>query len=149
MFLDDTACNLASLNLVRFYSDEKQKFDVDSYRHATRLWTIVLEISVMMDQYPSKEIAQKSYDYRTLGLGYANLGSLLMRQGISYDSKEAYAICGALTAIMHMRSYATSAEMAKELGTFPRYKENSEHMLRVIRTIAAQLTMFQKKNMKD
>ncbi len=133
MFLDDTACNLASLNLVRFYSDEKQKFDVDSYRHATRLWTIVLEISVMMAQYPSKEIAQKSYDYRTLGLGYANLGSLLMRQGISYDSKEAYAICGALTAIMHMRSYATSAEMAKELGTFPRYKENSEHMLRVIR----------------
>ncbi len=133
MFLDDTACNLASLNLVRFYDDEKQKFDVDAYRHATRLWTIVLEISVLMAQYPSKEIAQKSYDYRTLGLGYANLGSLLMRQGISYDSKEAYAICGALTAIMHMRSYATSAEMAKEIGTFPRYKENSEHMLRVIR----------------
>ena len=133
MFLDDTACNLASLNLVRFYDDDKQSFDVEAYRHATRLWTIVLEISVMMAQYPSKEIAQKSYDYRTLGLGYANLGSLLMRQGFPYDSKEAYAICGALTAIMHMRAYATSAEMANELGTFPRHKENAEHMLRVIR----------------
>ncbi len=133
MFLDDTACNLASLNLVKFYDDNKYKFDIEAYRHATRLWTLVLEISVLMAQYPSKEIAQKSYDYRTLGLGYANLGSLLMRQGIPYDSKEAYAICGALTAIMHMRSYATSAEIAKELGTFPRYKENAEHMLRVIR----------------
>jgi ribonucleoside-diphosphate reductase alpha chain len=133
MFLDDTACNLASLNLVKFYDDDKQKFNIEAYRHATRLWTVVLEISVLMAQYPSKEIAQKSYEYRTLGLGYANLGSLLMRQGIPYDSKEAYAICGALTAVMHMRSYATSAEMAKELGTFPRYKDNAEHMLRVIR----------------
>lgn len=133
MFLDDTACNLASLNLVKFYDDYKQKFNIEAYRHATRLWTITLEISVLMAQYPSKEIAQKSFDYRTLGLGYANLGSLLMRQGIPYDSKEAYAICGALTAIMHMRAYATSSEMAKELGTFLRYKENSKHMLRVIR----------------
>ena len=133
MFLDNTACNLASLNLARFYDDEKQKFNVEAYRHATRIWTIVLEISVLMAQYPSKEIAQRSYEYRTLGLGYANLGSLLMRQGIPYDSKEAYAICGALTAIMHMRSYATSAEMANELGTFPRYKDNAENMLRVIR----------------
>ena len=133
MFLDDTACNLASLNLVRFYSDDEEKFNVDAFRHATRLWTIVLEISVLMAQYPSKEIAQKSYEFRTLGLGYANLGSLLMQQGISYDSKEAYAICGAITAIMHMKSYATSAEMAKELGPFPQYKENAESMLRVIR----------------
>ncbi len=133
MFLDDTACNLASLNLVRFYSDEKETFDVEAFRHATRLWTIVLEISVLMAQYPSKAIAQKSYEYRTLGLGYANLGSLLMQQGISYDSKEAFAICGAITAIMHMRSYATSAEMAKELGAFPKYKENAESMLRVVR----------------
>lgn len=133
MFLDDTACNLASLNLAKFYNDETQQFDIKAYRHATRLWTIVLEISVMMAQYPSKEIAQKSFEFRTLGLGYANLGSLLMRKGIPYDSKEAYAICGALTSIMHMRAYATSAEMAKELGTFPRYKENAEDMLRVIR----------------
>lgn len=133
MFLDDTACNLASLNLVKFYNDETQKFDIEAYRHATRLWTIVLEISVLMAQYPSKEIAQKSYEYRTLGLGYANLGSLLMRQGIAYDSKEAYAIAGSLTAIMHMKAYATSAEMAKELGTFPRFEENKDAMLRVIR----------------
>ncbi|MEG8947628.1 vitamin B12-dependent ribonucleotide reductase [Rosettibacter firmus] len=133
MFLDDTACNLASLNLVKFYDDEKGIFDIKAYRHAVRLWTIVLEISVLMAQYPSKEIAKNSYDYRTLGLGYSNLGSLLMRQGIPYDSKEAFAICGALTAIMHMHAYATSAEMAKELGPFPRYEENKEPMLRVIR----------------
>ncbi|MCF8241013.1 MAG: vitamin B12-dependent ribonucleotide reductase [Melioribacteraceae bacterium] len=133
MFLDDTACNLASLNLVKFYNDDKHEFDIEAYRHVTRLWTIVLEISVLMAQYPSKEIAQRSYDFRTLGLGYANLGSLLMRQGIPYDSKQAFAICGAVTAIMHMRSYATSAEMAGQIGTFPKYEENKEHMLRVIR----------------
>jgi len=133
MFLDDTACNLASLNVVKFYNDNTAKFDVEAYRHATRIWTIVLELSVLMAQYPSKEIAQRSYDYRTLGLGYANLGSLLMRQGIPYDSSEAAAICGALTAIMHMRSYATSAEIAKEQGPFPRYENNKEHMLRVIK----------------
>lgn len=133
MFLDDTACNLASLNLVKFYNDDTEVFDVNAYRHATRIWTIVLEISVLMAQYPSKEIAQLSYEFRTLGLGYANLGSLLMRQGIAYDSKEAMAICGALTSIMHMRSYAASAEMAKELKPFPRYEENREQMLRVIR----------------
>lgn len=133
MFLDDTACNLASLNLVKFYNDETAEFDIEAYRHATRLWTFVLEISVLMAQYPSRAIAQKSYEYRTLGLGYANLGSLLMRQGISYDSKEAYAICGALTAIMHMRSYAASAEMAKELSPFPKFEENREPMLKVIR----------------
>jgi len=133
MFLDDTACNLASLNVVKFYDSSTKKFDVDAFRHATRLWTIVLETSVLMAQYPSKEIAQRSYDYRTLGLGYANLGSLLMRQGIAYDSKEAAAICGALTAIMHMRAYATSAEMAKESGPFPRYEANKEYMLRVLR----------------
>ncbi len=133
MFLDDTACNLASLNLVKFFDDEKGIFDIKAYRHAVRLWTIVLEISVLMAQYPSKEIAKRSYEFRTLGLGYANLGSLLMRQGIPYDSKEAFAICGALTAIMHMHAYATSAEMAKELGPFPRYEENKESMLRVIR----------------
>jgi ribonucleoside-diphosphate reductase alpha chain len=133
MFLDDTACNLASLNLVRFYDDDKHSFDVDSFKHAVRLWTIVLEISVLMAQYPSKEIAQRSYDYRTLGLGYANLGSLLMRQGIPYDSEEAYAIAGAISAIMHMGAYAASAEMAKEQGTFPEFKKNKEHMLRVLR----------------
>jgi ribonucleoside-diphosphate reductase alpha chain len=133
MFLDDTACNLASLNLVKFYNSETKEFNVSSYRHATRLWTIVLEISVMMAQFPSKEIAQKSFEFRTLGLGYANLGSLLMLQGIPYDSNEAFAICGAITSIMHMSAYAASAEMAKELGTFTHYDLNKNSMLKVIR----------------
>lgn len=133
MFLDDTACNLASMNLVKFYSDAKQQFNIKAFRHSTKLLTIVLEISVMMAQYPSKAVAQNSYDYRTLGLGYANLGSLLMRQGIPYDSDEAQAITGAITSIMHMRSYATSAELAKELGTFSKFEKNKDDMLRVLR----------------
>ncbi|HEX2868504.1 MAG TPA: vitamin B12-dependent ribonucleotide reductase [Ignavibacteriales bacterium] len=133
MFLDDTACNLASLNLVRFYDAEKQKFDIEAFRHASRLWTVVLEISVLMAQFPSKEIAKKSYEFRTLGLGYANLGSLLMLQGIPYDSDQAAATCGAITAIMHMTAYAASAEMAKQLGPFEAYERNKENMLRVVR----------------
>ncbi len=133
MFLDDTACNLASLNLVKFYDDEKQEFLIDDFRHASYLWTIVLEISVLMAQYPSKEVAQNSYDYRTLGLGYANIGSLLMRQGIPYDSKEAGAITGAITAIMHMTAYATSALMAKEQKPFAMHELNKENMIKVVR----------------
>ncbi len=133
MFLDDTACNLASLNLVKFYDAESRKFSITPYRHAVRLWTMVLEISVLMAQFPSKEIARLSYEFRTLGLGYANLGSLLMLQGIPYDSNEGFAICGALTAIMHMTAYAASAEMAKEAGPFSKYEKNKEIMLRVIR----------------
>ncbi len=133
MFLDDTACNLASLNLVKFYDSDSRKFQIDSFRHATKLWTIVLEISVLMAQFPSKEIAQLSYDFRTLGLGYANLGSLLMLQGIPYDSNEGFAICSALTAIMHMTAFAASAEMAKEAGPFSKYEKNKDAMLRVIR----------------
>ena len=132
MFLDDTACNLASLNLVRF-TDDDGVFDLDSYQHAIRLWTIVLEISVTMAHFPSAPIAQGSYDYRTLGLGYANLGSLLMRSGLAYDSDEGRAIAGALTSILTGYAYATSAEMASVVGTFPRFAENREHMLRVIR----------------
>ncbi len=133
LFLDNTACNLASLNLVKFYDDDTQKFDIDSYKHALRIWTIVLEISVEMAQFPSKEIAQGSYDYRTLGLGYANLGSLLMRIGIAYDSKLGRAIAGALTAMLTGESYKTSAEMAEIVGPFPKYEENKENMLRVMR----------------
>jgi ribonucleoside-diphosphate reductase alpha chain len=133
MFLDDTACNLASLNLLKFYDGQTGRFDIDSYRHACRLWTLILEISVYMAQFPSEAVAQKSFDYRTLGLGYANLGSLLMVQGIPYDSPEGRAHCGALTAIMHAVAYATSAELAAELGPFPRYEANRESMLRVIR----------------
>ncbi|MCX6163358.1 MAG: vitamin B12-dependent ribonucleotide reductase, partial [Ignavibacteriae bacterium] len=133
MFLDDTACNLASLNLMRFYNADREAFEIQNFRHASRLWTMVLEISVLMAQFPSKNIAQKSYDYRTLGLGYANLGAMLMVMGIPYDSPEALAITGAITSTMHMKSYTTSAEMAKELGTFAKYDENKENMLRVIR----------------
>ena len=131
MFLDDTACNLASMNLVTF--DGADGFDIDRYRHVTRLWTVVLEISVLMAQFPSRRIAELSYEFRTLGLGYANIGALLMINGIPYDSPEAMAWTGALTAIMCGESYATSAEMAGQLGTFPGYERNAEHMLRVIR----------------
>lgn len=133
MFLDDTACNLASLNLIKFYDDETDQFLVEDYRHGVRLWTIVLEISVLMAQFPSKNVAELSYQFRTLGLGYANLGSLLMINGIPYDSKEALSITGALTSILCGESYATSAEMAGELGAFPKYDLNKEPMLRVIR----------------
>ncbi len=134
MFLDDTACNLASLNLMKFFTDEDYTtFDVASLNHASRIWTVVLEISVLMAQFPSKEIAELSYVFRTLGLGYANIGTALMVQGIPYDSKESMAITGAVTAIMHMQSYATSAELASELGAFQGYERNKEHMLRVMR----------------
>ncbi|HET6449729.1 MAG TPA: vitamin B12-dependent ribonucleotide reductase [Spirochaetia bacterium] len=133
MFLDDTACNLASLNLMTFYDEETGEIRIEDLRHAIRLWTIVLEISVLMAQFPSKEIARKSYDFRTLGLGYANLGTLLMVMGIPYDSAEGRAIAAALSAIICAESYATSAEMAGELGPFPRYTANREDMLRVIR----------------
>jgi ribonucleoside-diphosphate reductase alpha chain len=133
MFLDNTACNLASANLMKFYDGEKNLFDVEGYEYNCRLWTVVLEVSVLMAQFPSKEVAQLSYEYRTLGLGYANLGTLLMVSGISYDSEEARAIAGALTAIMTGISYKASAEMAQVLGTFPRYEENRDEMLRVMR----------------
>ncbi|MBB4041955.1 ribonucleoside-diphosphate reductase alpha chain [Microvirga flocculans] len=133
MFLDDTACNLASANLLQFYDRETKAFDAESFEHACRLWTVVLEISVLMAQFPSKEIAQLSYEYRTLGLGFANIGGLLMTMGLPYDSAEGRALCGAITAIMTGVSYATSAEMAGELGPFPNYKANAKSMLRVIR----------------
>jgi ribonucleoside-diphosphate reductase alpha chain len=133
MFLDDTACNLASINLAKFLNAETGVFDIEGYRHAIRLWTIVLEISVLMAQFPSKEIAQLSYDFRTLGLGYANLGALLMQMGIPYDSPQGFAITGALTAILGGESYATSAEMAKEHGPFRKFPQNRDAMLRVIR----------------
>ncbi|MBL8604455.1 MAG: vitamin B12-dependent ribonucleotide reductase [Myxococcales bacterium] len=132
MFLDDTACNLASINLLP-YRNADGTIDVAAYEHTVRLWTIVLEISVMMAQFPSKEIARLSYEYRTLGLGYANIGGLLMTGGIPYDSAEGRAICAAVTAIMTGIAYATSAEMAAELGAFPDYDRNAGHMLRVMR----------------
>ena len=133
MFLDDTACNLASLNLLRFYDDERGEIDIEGFVHASRLWTIVLEISVLMAQYPSAEVARLSHEYRTLGLGYANLGALLMQRGVPYDSAEALALTSGYTALMTGVAYATSGEMAAELGPFPAWPENREAMLRVIR----------------
>ena len=133
MFLDNTACNLASLNLRKYFNEETKEFDVEAIEYASRLWTVVLEISVLMAQFPSEEVAKLSYQYRTLGLGYANLGSVLMVSGIPYDSKEAFAMCGAVTAIMTGVSYATSAEMASFMGAFNQYDKNKEHMLRVMR----------------
>ncbi|KQO71462.1 vitamin B12-dependent ribonucleotide reductase [Methylobacterium sp. Leaf88] len=133
MFLDDTACNLASANLLTMYDRATNHFDVATFEHLNRLWTVVLEISVMMAQFPSKEIAELSYRYRTLGLGYANIGGLLMSMGLPYDSEKGRALAGALTAIMTGVAYATSAEMAGELGAFPAYEENADAMLKVIR----------------
>lgn len=133
MFLDNTACNLASLNLMKFYDEKTGEFETAKFQHACRLWTVVLEISVLMAQFPSKAVAQKSYDYRTLGLGYANLGALLMVQGISYDSEEGRAQAAAITSVMTATAYKTSAEMAATLGAFPKYDINKDNMLRVIR----------------
>ncbi|MQY41537.1 vitamin B12-dependent ribonucleotide reductase [Epibacterium sp. SM1969] len=131
MFLDDTACNLASMNLLTFLKGGK--FQAEDFMHACRLWTLTLEISVTMAQFPSKEIAQRSYDFRTLGLGYANIGGLLMNMGYGYDSDEGRSLCGTLTALMTGVSYATSAEIAGELGAFAGYERNAKHMLKVIR----------------
>ena len=133
MFLDNTACNLASVNLRQFFDESNNTFNVAGFEYTCRLWTTVLEISVLMAQFPSKEVAQLSYDYRTLGLGFANLGSMLMVSGIPYDSEEARGIAGAITAIMTGVSYKTSAELASFLGAFDKYEENKTHMLRVMR----------------
>jgi ribonucleoside-diphosphate reductase alpha chain len=133
MFLDNTACNLASANLMKFFDTEKNIFDVEGFAYTCRLWTTVLEISVLMAQFPSKEVAQLSYDYRTLGLGFANLGTMLMVSGIPYDSEKARGIAGAISAIMTGASYKTSAELASVLGAFPEYEKNREDMLRVMR----------------
>ncbi len=133
MFLDDTACNLASINLAKVFDTERAKIDVEALEHVVRLWTIVLEISVVMAQYPSRNIARLSYLYRTLGLGYANLGTIIMLGGIPYDSEEAFALCGAVTAIMTGTAYRTSAEMARETGPFEKFAANRDAMLDVVR----------------
>ena len=133
MFLDNTACNLASINLRKFFNESDNTFDVTGFEYTTRLWATVLEVSILMAQFPSKEVAQLSYDYRTTGLGFANLGSMLMVSGIAYDSDQARGIAGSITAIMTGVAYKTSAEMASFLGAFDRYEENKEDMLRVMR----------------
>jgi len=133
MFLDDTACNLASLNILTFFDAEQKQFDIEAFKHAVRIWTMVLEISVLMASFPSEPIARLSYRYRTLGLGYANIGAMLMQAGIPYDSDRGRAICAAITAVLTGEAYATSAEMARELGAFTGLADNKEAMLRVIR----------------
>jgi ribonucleoside-diphosphate reductase alpha chain len=133
LFLDNTACNLASINLMKFYDPESRAFDIDGFEHAIRLWTIVLEITVLMAAYPSREIAEQSWRFRTLGLGYANLGAMLMQAGVPYDSDEGRAVAAVVTAILTGRAYATSAELARQLGPFAGLSENREPMLRVIR----------------
>lgn len=133
MFIDDTACNLASINLVKFYDNQSETFDIESFKHTVQLWTITLEISILMAQFVSEPIARNSYDFRTLGLGYTNLGTMLMMMGLPYDSDEGRAIASAITAIMTGEAYATSAMLAKYLGPFPKFNKNKSHMLRVIR----------------
>ena len=133
MFLDNTACNLASINLRKFFNESDNSFDVTGFEYTTRLWATVLEVSILMAQFPSKEVAQLSYDYRTTGLGFANLGSMLMVSGIAYDSEEARGIAGSITAIMTGVAYKTSAELASFVGALDRYEENKEDMLRVMR----------------
>ena len=133
MFLDDTACNLASFNLLKFFDVKNRNFEIEQFKHATRLVTTVLEVSILMAQFPSEEIAQGSYDFRTLGLGYANLGSVLMMNGIPYESEEACAFAGSITSLMTAESYKTSAEMSRLLGPFPKFEYNREDMLRVMR----------------
>ncbi|QQO10789.1 vitamin B12-dependent ribonucleotide reductase [Breznakiella homolactica] len=133
MFLDDTACNLASINLATLYDREKREFNITGYLHAVRIWTTILEISVVMAQFPAPKIAELSYEYRTLGLGYANLGTLLMVMGFAYDSEPGRAVAGALSALLTGEAYAQSARMAGSLGPFERYGENKEAMLRIIR----------------
>ncbi|MEK6700945.1 MAG: adenosylcobalamin-dependent ribonucleoside-diphosphate reductase, partial [Planctomycetota bacterium] len=133
MFLDNTACNLASLNVLKFYDASKRHFDVERYEHAIDLWTVVLEISVLMAAFPSRAIAELSFKYRTLGLGYANLGAMLMQAGIPYDSQPALAICSTLSAILTGRSYRMSAVMARQMGPFAGFAADRDNMLRVIR----------------
>ena len=132
MFLDDTACNLSSMNLVKFLKEDGS-FDLDAYKHAARTFIVAQEILVDLSSYPTSRIAKNSHDYRPLGLGYANLGTLLMLKGIAYDSDEGRAWAGALTAIMCGEAYAVSAEEAAQLGAFPGYAKNRESMLKVIR----------------
>jgi ribonucleoside-diphosphate reductase alpha chain len=133
MFLDETACNLYQMNLSKFYNEKTFEFDTEKFQHVVRLSTIILEISVLMSQLPSKIMAERTFEYRTLGLGYANLGSLLMRMGVAYDSNEGFAITGVISAIMSAEAYTTSAEMASVVGPFVRYKPNKSSMLKVIK----------------
>ena len=132
MHLDNTACNLASINLVKAIMRPSDPHGAERLKHVARLWTVILDISISMASFPSKEIAEGSHNYRTLGLGYANLGALLMQMGKAYDSEVGRAIAADLTALIHGVSYCTSAELASELGAFPRYEFNKTVMAQVL-----------------
>ena len=137
MFLEDTACNLASLNLLKFKTDtDNPGFDIEAFQHAVRLWTTVLDISIEMASYPSHAIAMGTHKYRALGLGFTNLGATLMQYGMAYDSGPAATFCGAVSSIMTATAYSTSAELARDLGTFPRFEANKNDMMRVLRNHA-------------
>ncbi|MEZ4288468.1 MAG: vitamin B12-dependent ribonucleotide reductase [Polyangiales bacterium] len=131
MFLDNSACNLASINLTKFL-DEKGDFDIEGYRQAIRVLILAMDILVDYASYPTNTIAKNSHNYRPLGLGYANLGTMLMQLGISYDSDTGRAICAALTSIMCGEAYATSAELAATKGPFNGFRQNRQPMLRVM-----------------
>ncbi len=131
-FIDDTACNLSSLNLMKFLREDNT-FDIDRYKHAVATMITAQEIIVDNASYPTPKIEKNSHDYRPLGLGYANLGALLMSWGLPYDSDQGRAVAAALTALMHGHAYATSARIASVTGPFSGYEKNSEPMLRVIR----------------
>lgn len=143
MFLDDTACNLASLKLTAYLRDDSS-LDLEAYEHDVRLWTVILDVSIGMASFPSREIAVNTWKYRTLGLGYMDLGGLLMRLALPYDSDEGRALAAGLTALMTGVAYRTSADMADELGAFPRWEANAEPMARVLRNHAraAGLVIF-------
>ena len=132
-FLDDTSCNLASINVFKFYKDKEKTFDVEGFVHIIGLIQFVLEASIHWGQFPTKDIARKTYMFRTTGLGIANTSSLLLAFGLPYDSEESRNLVGALSGIMTGTSYAVSALMAKKVGAFEKYEVNKEYMLRVIR----------------
>ncbi len=133
MFVDNSACNLASLNLMKFYDEASGTFDVEAFQHACRVFIIAQEILVDFSSYPTEPIATNSHRFRPLGLGYANLGTMLMVNGLPYDSDEARTWCEAITAVMTGTAYRASAEIAGEVGAFPEYAKNRESMLEVMR----------------
>ena len=133
LWFNETACNLASINLVKFYDSDNNVFDVESFRKSIDVWQTALDITVSMAQYPARDICEKSMQYRTTGLGYTNLGGLLMLMGYGYASEEGRQVAGAVTAILAAQSYVQSAAMAKSVGQYPAFERNREHHLRVIR----------------
>ncbi len=135
-FLDDTSCNLASINMYKFYDLENKRFDIEGYIHLVSILQLALEASVHWGQFPTEDIARKTYMFRTTGLGVANLASLLMVMGLPYDSEEARTLSSALIGILTAGSYVTSAYMAEIVGTFEKYDINSEYMMKVIRNHA-------------